>query len=208
MSDDEHDDAVDGGAPDDASTDAPVGDTATGDRSTDEVAIADTTDEVTGADAGAVAPMGRPAGAPLQVAGAALHPLLVTVPIGAFVCAVAFDVASRVAEGYVYARGAQWLLIIGLVGALVAAVVGLADSRRRVRPGSPDRSLVSRHLALNATALVLFLVSLLLRRADLDSLLSGTPVAALVVAAVALVLLVVSSVTGGRLAGRLGSGPT
>jgi uncharacterized membrane protein len=194
MSDDEHDDAVDEGEPDDVSS---------GEADTDEV----TTHEAA-ADAGAGESARGPAGAPLRVAGAALHPLLVTVPIGAFVCAVAFDVASHAAEGYVYARGAQWLLIIGLVSAVVAGAVGLADSSRRVRPGSTDRALVSRHLGLNAAALGLFLVSLLLRRADLDSLPSGTPVAALVVAVIALVLLVASALTGGRLAGRLGSGPT
>ena len=148
-----------------------------------------------------VGPVG-PVGPPRHVGGAALHPLLVTVPLGAFVCTVAFDIASRASEGYVYARGAMWLSIIGIVSAVVAGVVGALDARRRTgRPA--DRRLAVRHATLNGLGLLAFVISLLLRRSDLDALSSGTPTAPLVIAAVGLVLLVVSAVTGGTLAGRL-----
>jgi len=139
---------------------------------------------------------------PLRLGSAALHPLVVTIPIGAFVCTLAFDVASRVVEGYAYARGALWLTVIGLVTAVVAGVVGGVDARRRVR-GADDRRLAVRHAALNGGALLAFVISLVVRRADLDSLVDGTPTVALVLSVVGVALLVVSAVTGGTLAWRL-----
>jgi uncharacterized membrane protein len=176
-----------------------------GDRTTEDPddRPADDADDLGGGDGAAADPVDdAPPGPPLHVGGAALHPLLVTVPLGAFVCTVAFDVASRASEGYVYARGAMWLSIIGIVSALVAGAVGAADARRTTgRPA--DRSLAVRHAVLNGLGLLAFVVSLLLRRNDLDALPAGTPTAPLVVAAVGLVLLVVSAVTGGTLAGRL-----
>lgn len=140
---------------------------------------------------------------PVRLAGAKLHPLLVCVPIGAYVCAVAFDVASRLSEGKVYARGALWLLTIGLVSSLVAGVVGAVDGRRRLVVGDAERLVVSRHILLNLTAFALFVVSLVLRRNDLDALADGTPTAPLVLAAVGLVVVVAAAVVGGGLDGRL-----
>lgn len=140
---------------------------------------------------------------PFQVAGAALHPLLVAVPIGAYVSAVAFDVASRIAEGYVYARGAQWLLVIGLVSSVAAAAVGVTDSVRRVGPGTPERAVVIRHAGLNTVAFVLFVISLAVRRSDLNGLLDGTPTTALVLSVAGLLALASSAFTGAVLDGRL-----
>src|SRR3954465_6310044 len=56
------------------------------------------------------------------------HPMLVTVPIGAWVCSLVFDIASYVVEspGFL-AKGSTWLIGIGVVGALAAAVVGFLD---------------------------------------------------------------------------------
>jgi uncharacterized membrane protein len=146
-----------------------------------------------------------PAGpGPLRVGVAALHPLLVTVPIGAFVCALAFDLASVWVEPYVYARGAMWLVIIGLVAALVAGVVGVLDSRRRVRPGSVEGKLATRHLLLNGVALVAFAVGLWIRRTNLDTFLTdGTPVAAVVLSLVGVLFLAASALAGGTVAAAL-----
>ena len=51
----------------------------------------------------------RPALAVSGSYGHPVHPLLVTVPIGAFVATLAFDIASRVVEGRAYGRPAVWL---------------------------------------------------------------------------------------------------
>src|SRR3954471_15680216 len=60
--------------------------------------------------------------------GHPFHPILVTVPIGAWVASLVFDVVSRTGDdGAVFTKGAWWLIAIGLVGALAAAMFGFLD---------------------------------------------------------------------------------
>src|SRR4051794_21792424 len=61
--------------------------------------------------------------------GHPFHPILVTVPIGAFVCSLLFDIFSRTrSQGRTFlVDGAYWLIGIGIVAALVAALFGLLD---------------------------------------------------------------------------------
>src|SRR5947199_9009433 len=60
--------------------------------------------------------------------GHPFHPILVTVPIGAWVASLVFDILSRTADnGADFARGAYWLIAIGVIGALAAALFGLLD---------------------------------------------------------------------------------
>jgi uncharacterized membrane protein len=69
-----------------------------------------------------VTPVAGPYGHPF-------HPIFVTLPIGAWVCALIFDIASRVnAHGsHTLVDASYWLIGIGIVGALVAALFGLMD---------------------------------------------------------------------------------
>ena len=115
------------------------------------------------------------------------YPLLVTIPIGAWVISFAFDLAAHTAnEEFVYARAAFWLIGVGIIGAFAAAVPAVLDQLTIAR-GTPAYRTGVRHLVLGDIALVLFIVSFLLRRGD-DSLQAATtPVMALsVVALVAL----------------------
>src|SRR5438552_14386507 len=60
--------------------------------------------------------------------GHPFHPILVTVPIGAWVAAFVFDWLSRLAgRGAVFTEGAYWLVAIGLIGAGVAGLFGALD---------------------------------------------------------------------------------
>src|SRR4051812_43054645 len=60
--------------------------------------------------------------------GHPFHPMLVTVPIGAWVCSLVLDVASHVADaGPALAVASRWLIGIGVLGALAAATVGFLD---------------------------------------------------------------------------------
>ncbi|WP_437597912.1 DUF2231 domain-containing protein [Sorangium sp. So ce590] len=58
--------------------------------------------------------------------GHPLHPVLVTIPIGAWSCALVLDLAG-IGRGRRLHRGADATAAIGLGGALVAAFAGLAD---------------------------------------------------------------------------------
>src|SRR3954449_393035 len=60
--------------------------------------------------------------------GHPFHPILVTVPIGAWVGSLVFDVASHIADDPDFlARGAMWLIAVGVIGALAAAMIGFLD---------------------------------------------------------------------------------
>jgi uncharacterized membrane protein len=135
--------------------------------------------------------------------GHPVHPMIVPVAIGAWVCAVAFDVASLAIEGQAYARPAKWLVAIGVVAAIVAAVFGLMDYRRLTK-GTKAHKVATTHMLVNDVVLVLFVVSFFLRHADDGDLVDGTPVLAFVLALVALVGLAVGGYLGGELAYRYG----
>jgi uncharacterized membrane protein len=135
--------------------------------------------------------------------GHPLHPVLVTVPIGAWVASFVFDLASRFSdEPVVFAKGAWWLICLGLVGALVAAMLGFLDlfaipsGTRAFRTGLL-------HMALNLTVVVVFAGSLLPRRDRLEQP-DGVPSGLIAVSAVALAVLAVSGWLGGKLAYRYG----
>jgi uncharacterized membrane protein len=56
------------------------------------------------------------------------HPMLVTIPIGSWIASLGFDVASQlVSKPGFLAEGSQWLIGIGVLGAVAAGMVGLLD---------------------------------------------------------------------------------
>jgi uncharacterized membrane protein len=119
--------------------------------------------------------------------GHPFHPLLVTVPIGAWVASILFDLASYWAgDAETFVKGAFWLVGIGIVGALVAALFGLLDLLVIPR-GTSAFTTGLIHMGLNLTVVALFAVGFALRRGELDQAPVG--IAALVVSIVALALL-------------------
>lgn len=60
--------------------------------------------------------------------GHPFHPILVTVPIGAWTAGLVFDIASHVTSspGFL-AQGSLWLIAVGVIGALAAACAGFLD---------------------------------------------------------------------------------
>ena len=87
--------------------------------------------------------------------GHPLHPLAVTVPIGAWLCAVAFDFLPDGRDA------ARRLIAAGLLTAPAAVLLGLADyAGLDVR----QRRVALVHVAANATATTLFGASWLARR--------------------------------------------
>ncbi|MFB8177759.1 DUF2231 domain-containing protein [Streptomyces sp. NPDC055966] len=71
----------------------------------------------------------RPVSAALAgMYGHPFHPMLVTVPIGAWVTSLVLDIASHVAHrpGFL-TQSSEWLIAVGVIGALLAAMVGFLD---------------------------------------------------------------------------------
>ena len=95
----------------------------------------------------------RPGSAVSGPYGRPVHPMLVTIPIGAFVATLAFDIASVAVEGRAYGRPAVWLSLIGIAFGLLASVFGLLDYRRLTK-GTRAHAVATRHMILMDTVLV------------------------------------------------------
>src|SRR5687768_6289933 len=96
--------------------------------------------------------------------GHPFHPILVTVPIGAWVASLVFDIASKsVADGAALGRAAWWLIGLGILGAAAAAVFGLLDYLT-IPGGTPAKRTATLHLVLNVATLALFASSFAIRR--------------------------------------------
>ena len=88
------------------------------------------------------------------------HPIAVTLPIGAFVASLLFDLAShRSEEPRVFARGSAALVKTGLLGGAAAAFLGYLDYTK-IPAGTPAGNTATAHLALNATTLGLYALNL------------------------------------------------
>lgn len=132
--------------------------------------------------------------------GHPLHPVLVPVPIGAWVASLVFDLATHVvAEPGFLSEGSRWLIAIGVVGALAAASAGILDLL-----AIPGRTRAMRtallHMSLNLAATAAFAVGFALR-ADPTAPVSWGLIA---VSAGALAALAVAGYLGGALAYRYG----
>lgn len=93
----------------------------------------------------------------------AVHPLLVTVPIGAWVASFIFDVASWFgASPDFLTQGSYWLIGIGLLGAVVATLAGFAAAMP-IPPESEAHRKVIAHLCLAMPTIVLYAISYIVR---------------------------------------------
>jgi uncharacterized membrane protein len=136
--------------------------------------------------------------------GHPFHPFVVPLPIGAFLSSLIFDILTWTrADGLPYlVDGAFWLIGVGLVGALIAAGLGVLDVRtvpRRTRPFA----IAMTHLGLNVTAAVLFAIGYAWRAGDhveLDKTRSGQ----LALSAVAVAILLAAAWLGQTLTYRYG----
>jgi uncharacterized membrane protein len=137
--------------------------------------------------------------------GHPFHPILVTIPIGAWVAGFVFDLVSRAvrpADAAAWAQGAYWLIAIGVIGALLAAVFGLIDLLGVPR-GTPAFRTGLLHLGLNLCVVGLFAASFAIRKAG-DTYDKPTSIGLIVLSAIALAALLVSGWLGGKMAYRYG----
>ncbi|MFI9632202.1 DUF2231 domain-containing protein [Nocardia sp. NPDC051929] len=134
--------------------------------------------------------------------GHPFHPILVTVPIGAWVASLVFDLASRVVDDPEFlVKGSSWLIAIGVLGALAAATIGFLDLL-----AIPTGTLAFRtgllHMTLNLLVTVAYAVGFVWRRgADTTR---AVPAGPLALSVAALVALAMSGYLGGKLAYRYG----
>jgi uncharacterized membrane protein len=134
--------------------------------------------------------------------GHPFHPVLVTIPIGAWVAAAVFDVVALAssAEEATFAEGAYWLIGIGIVGAVLAAAFGLMDLLAIPRGTKALRTGLT-HMIINLTVVILFVIDFAVRASQGYE---EASVAGFVLSLVALALLGISGSLGGKLAYHYG----
>jgi uncharacterized membrane protein len=133
--------------------------------------------------------------------GHPFHPILVTIPIGTWVASLVFDIiglASPDPEPYI--RGAWILIVIGLIGAVLAAIWGFIDYLQLGRTTQARRT-ATIHMAINVGVTALFVINLLVRLSADDDEVS---IWGVVLTIVGLAALGVSGWLGGKLAYRYG----
>jgi uncharacterized membrane protein len=132
--------------------------------------------------------------------GHPLHPAVVAVPIGCWIASLVFDVGSRlVDDGSFLVRGSRWLIALGVLGALAAAMLGFLDFFA-IPGGTPAFRTALVHLSLNLGVTAAYVVNFLLRDAADPRVGWGV----LVLSLVSLAVLSVSGYLGGMLAYRYG----
>ncbi|MFI7411968.1 DUF2231 domain-containing protein [Streptomyces sp. NPDC049627] len=136
--------------------------------------------------------------------GHPFHPILVTVPIGAWVSSLVFDIASRIVDrpGFL-AHGSAWLIAIGVIGALVAACVGFLDLFA-IPTGTPAFRTAVVHMSLNLAVTAAYAAGFAWRQSDGYPAGQGVGAGQLALSAVALAALGLSGYLGGKLAYRYG----
>ncbi|WP_055478887.1 DUF2231 domain-containing protein [Sphaerimonospora mesophila] len=135
--------------------------------------------------------------------GHPFHPMLVTVPIGAWVASLVFDVASLFAsEPEFPARAAMWLIGLGVIGALAAAMVGFLDLLA-IPPGTRAFRVGLTHMALNLLVTAAYAGGFWWRHAGPPPS-GGVEPGQLALNAAGLAVLAVSGYLGGMLAYRYG----
>jgi uncharacterized membrane protein len=95
-----------------------------------------------------------------RIAKHPLHPILVVVPLGLWIAALAFDVVEGVTANPMWRTLAFWNIVGGIIGALAAAIPGFLDYLGlRGRP----RRLGTWHMLLNLGAVALFAANAVVR---------------------------------------------
>jgi uncharacterized membrane protein len=137
-----------------------------------------------------------------KLAGHAVHPMLITLPLGLLATAVVFDIIHAVNGVAGFAVASFYMVAAGIVGGLLAAVFGLVDWL-----AIPARTRAKRiglwHGAGNVVVVALFAASWLLRRGQPGHAPSAL---ALWLGIVAVLLALVTAWAGGELVERLGVG--
>lgn len=99
-----------------------------------------------------------------QIAKHPIHPMLVPVPIVCFVGALLTDVMYTVTAEMMWANFSAWLLVVGVIVGILAAIAGLTDflSNRLIRTLTPAWL----HMVGNLAVLILAIFNVLIHTRD------------------------------------------
>jgi uncharacterized membrane protein len=129
---------------------------------------------------------------PANIAKHPIHPMLVPIPIGLWIFALVCDLVYVFGGGGdVWRTVAFYNMVGGVIGALVAAIPGLIDMLSL--PSAPKKTALV-HMTLNLTVVALFVLNIVLRLVNPESVGLTTWLTVIAVA-----LLAVSGWLGGKM---------
>ena len=97
---------------------------------------------------------------PARIAKHPAHPMLVVLPLGLWIAALAFDIVYAVSGNPVWRTVAFWNIAAGIIGALLAAVPGFIDY---LDLEGRARRIATYHMVLNLGAVALYAVNWYIR---------------------------------------------
>ena len=136
-----------------------------------------------------------------KIAGHAVHPMLIVLPLGLLATAVAFDIIRAVTDQTDFAVASFYMVAAGIIGGLLAALFGLIDWLA-IPAGTRAKRIGALH-GIGNVVVVLFAGSWLLRRGQ-DSYVPTS--VAFWLGVVAVLLALATAWAGGELVERLGVG--
>jgi uncharacterized membrane protein len=136
-----------------------------------------------------------------KLLGHPIHQMLIVLPLGLLVGAIVFDIVGLLAGGVQWVTVSYWLIALGILCGLLAAVFGFADWTK-IPAGTRAKRVGAFHGLGNVVVVGLFIVSWLLRGGAADP--PGTWAYIFSFAGACLAL--VTGWLGGELVDRLGIG--
>ncbi len=136
-----------------------------------------------------------------KLLGRPLHPMLIVFPMGLLIVSLFFDVLHAITGSAAWAQMAYYLIVLGVILGVVAAVPGVVDWMaipRRTRA----RRVAAFHAIISVTVLVLFAITWGMRLTDPFA----PETTAVLVSVLGVALLLVGAWLGGELVDRLGVG--
>jgi uncharacterized membrane protein len=131
-----------------------------------------------------------------------LHPILVLIPVGLWIGSLVFDIVYQATADPFWFQAASWDILFGLIGAGLAAIVGLIDLTTLPMSESARRTGVT-HLSLNLVIVALYIISLITRGFGVPASMAVT-ITPFVINIIAVVLLLISGWLGGEMIYRHG----
>src|SRR5690348_4637415 len=98
-----------------------------------------------------------------KILGHPIHPMLIVFPLGLLGGSIVFDIAYLVSKNGKWAEIAFWMIPVGVIGGLIAAVFGLIDLLA-IPPGTRAKAVGIWHGVGNVAVVVLFVVGWFVRK--------------------------------------------
>lgn len=137
----------------------------------------------------------------VKLFGHPIHQMLVGLPIGMLTGVIVFDILHLITGGTRWIPISYWLIPVGVIAGLLAAVFGFLDWTK-IPAGTRAKRIASTHGVGNVTVVTLFVISWFLRG---DSM-TAPSTWALILSFAAFALVLFTGWLGGELVDQLGIG--